>query len=107
MDGTVIYVLTTTPSEHELHNCPDVVLSSPHTWDPHKVSFPKARRSLGEEVGSLRLRSAMNSVGRGSDVILDYADLVFSLDRMTRKIATLSTLKLVNLASIPVIQMFR
>ena len=27
MDGTVIYGLTTTPSEHELQNCPHVVLS--------------------------------------------------------------------------------
>ena len=96
MDGTVIYNLTTTPSSYELHTCPHVVLSSAHTWDPHKVSFPKAKRSLGEEVGSLRLVSTMNSVARGSDAILDHNDLLFSLDRMTRRIATLSTLELVK-----------
>jgi len=55
MDGTVIYSLTTAPFEHELHNCPHVDLSLAHTWDPHQMSFPKAKRSLGEEVGSLRL----------------------------------------------------
>jgi len=96
MDGTVKYALTSIPSEHELHNCPHVVLSSAHTWDPHKVSFPKAKRSLGEEVGSLRLVSTMNSVAKGSDAILDHNDLLFSLDRMPRRIATLSTLELVK-----------
>ena len=96
MDGTIIYAVTSTPSEHELHNCPHVILSSPYTWDPHKVSFPKAKRSLGEEVGSLRLVSTMNSGIRESDAILDHNDLLFSLDRMNRRIASLSSLQLVK-----------
>ncbi len=100
MDGTMIYAETLT--EHEIHNCPHVLMSPPHAWNPHKA-FLRTRKFLCEEVGSLRLLSAMNSVGRGSDVILDNNDLVFSLDRMTRKIATLSSV----LGLTPVIQMFR
>ena len=44
-----------------------------------------------KEVGSLRLVSTMNSVAR-----VDNVAILFSLDRMTRRIATLSTLELVK-----------
>ena len=97
MAGTVVYADTFTPSEQELHDCPHIILSSPHAWDPHKVSFPKAKRSLDEEVGSLRLLSAVNSTGGRDSGLEPYEDeLVFSLDRMNRRISGLKVLELVK-----------
>ena len=87
MTGTVVYANTFTPSEQELHHCPHIILSSPHTWDPHNVSFPKARRSLDEEMGSLRFLSAVDSTG-------EHENLVFSIDQMNRRISSLKTLEL-------------
>ena len=95
MAGTVVYADTFTPSEQELHDCPHIILSSPHAWDPHKVLFPKAKRSLDEEVGLLRLLSAVNSTGGRESSLLPYEDeLVFSLDRMNRRISGLKVLEL-------------
>ena len=44
MAGTVVYADTFTPSNKEIHKCPHIILSSPHTWDPHNVSFRVACR---------------------------------------------------------------
>jgi len=48
--GTVIGVATRTPTAHELQTCPHIVLSSEHEWDPQNVRFPKASRTVEEEV---------------------------------------------------------
>ena len=42
MAGTVVYAETFTPSDQELHQCPHIILSSPHAWDPQNVFFPRA-----------------------------------------------------------------
>ena len=62
-DGTIVYEDTFTPSEKELHEYPHIILSSPHTWDPHNVSFPNPRRTLEEEMGSPRYVSAVDRKG--------------------------------------------
>ena len=59
MRGTVVYEDTFTQSDKELHECPHIILSLPHTWDPHNVSFPKPRRTLEEEMGSPRYVSEL------------------------------------------------
>ena len=83
--GTVVYADTFTPSEHELHECPHIILSSPRVWKPHKVSFPKARRTLEEEMGSLRYVSAVDrKEGKVSDLFIEENDIVFIIDRMNR-----------------------
>ena len=33
MAGTVIYAETFTPSDQELHQCQQIILSSPHSWN--------------------------------------------------------------------------
>ena len=43
MAVTVVYADIFTPSDKELHECPHIILSLPHTWDPPNVSFPKPR----------------------------------------------------------------
>ena len=50
MKGTVIFAETFTPSEKELHNCPHVVMSSPHEWNPHTVQFQSQARLFEDEM---------------------------------------------------------
>ena len=61
MAGTVIYDETFTPSEKEPHQCPHIILSSPHAWNPQNVVFPRTLRTLEEEMGTLRHVIAMDS----------------------------------------------
>ena len=39
-DGTTIYFDSRTPTNHELDNCPHIVLSSSSEWNPRDVQFP-------------------------------------------------------------------
>ena len=95
MAGSVLHADTFTPSDKELHECPHIILYLPHTWDPYNVSFPKPRRTLEEEMGSLPYGSAVNSKGRiESDMFIENYDVVFSIDRMNRRISGLKTLEL-------------
>ena len=95
MAGTVVYADTFTPSDKEIHECPHIILSSTHIWDPHNVSFPKLRRTLEEEMGSHRYVSAVDSKGRTElDMFIENDDAVFSIDWMNRRISRLKTLDL-------------
>ena len=88
MRGTVVYADTFTQSDKELHECPHIILSLPHTWDPHNVSFPKSQRTLEEEMGSPRYVSTVETKGGiESDMFIDNDDVVFSIDRMNRRIS--------------------
>ena len=44
--GTVIFADTFTPTAKQLHDCPHVVLNSPHEWNPQQVTFNNKSRSL-------------------------------------------------------------
>ena len=48
MEGTVVYAEIFTPSEQKLHQCPQIILSSPRAWNPQNVVFPRTRRTLEE-----------------------------------------------------------
>ena len=48
--GTIISANTRTPTEKELQTCRHIVLSSEHDWDPQNVKFPKASRTVAEEI---------------------------------------------------------
>ncbi len=39
-DGTTIFFDSRTPTNHELDNCPHVVLTSSSEWNPREVQFP-------------------------------------------------------------------
>ena len=48
MTGTIIYDETFTPSEQELHQCPHIILPSPHVCDPQdEVITKNLRREYG------------------------------------------------------------
>ena len=67
MSGTIVSVNTYTPSQKELETCPHVQLSSPHPWDPHKVTFPKARYTMRDAITSNCMLSAVTiQIGRNT-----------------------------------------
>ena len=69
--GTILGVSTRTPTNQELQSCPYVILLSEHEWDPQNVRFPKASRTVEEEV--LRSIGAVQTQGGAYDVD-DYDD---------------------------------
>jgi hypothetical protein len=48
--GTILMANTRTPTDQELSTCRHIVLSSEHAWDPQKVRFPEASRTVEEEI---------------------------------------------------------
>ena len=58
--GTNIVAETRTPTERELKECRQIVMSSPHAWNPHQVRFPQSSRSMEEEMTMQRNLSDMS-----------------------------------------------
>ena len=69
--GTILGVATRTPTENELQTRPHISLSSEYEWDPQNVRFPKASRTVEEEVsrtiGSVRTEGDDNNSYEGND----------------------------------------
>ena len=86
MDGTIVYAQTHTPTEKELNSCPMIQLSSPYSWNPQKVKFPRCNSTLEEEIGGLRYLSGI-STHRNDNDEPPFAD--FDLERINRSIASL------------------
>ena len=90
MRGTIVYADTFTPSDKELHECPHIILSSPHTWDPHNVYFSKPWRTLKEDMFSPRYVSTIDiKGGTESDMFIENYDVVFNIHQMNRRISLL------------------
>ena len=94
MAGTILYAKTFTPSEKELHQCPHIIISLPYLWDPHNVVLYIAQRTLEEDMRLLRHVIAMYSTGGAIENEEIIEDMVFSIDRMNRKISPLKRLEL-------------
>ena len=94
MVGTVIYAETFTPYEQEIHHCPQIILSSPNAWNPRNVVFPRVRRTLEEEMGTLRHVSAMDSMRGDTENEYIIEDMVFIIEQINRKISSLKRLEL-------------
>ena len=58
--GTNIVAETRTPTERELHECRQIVMSSPHARNPYQVRFPQSSRSVEEEMTMQRNLSAVS-----------------------------------------------
>ena len=93
MDGTIVYMNTSTPSQEELQQCPHITLSSHQPWDPHSVRFPRARYTLHEVISDARLISSVQvndslqeDEGGGDD------QSIFNLTAMQRRICGMSIL---------------
>ena len=62
MHGTIIFADTYSPTDKELEECPHIVLSSPHPWNPHKVKFPRTNMTLKDVMNHGRSVSALSSL---------------------------------------------
>jgi hypothetical protein len=84
-EGTILGVTTRTPTDKELQvdSCPHVILSSEYDWNPQNVRFPKASRTVEEEVsrtiGAVRTQGGNDDVDECNDEtkikLLDIGDL--------------------------------
>ena len=96
MAGTVVYAETFTPSGQELHQCPHIIISLTHAWNPQNVVFLRARITSEEEMGTLRHVSSMDSTGEDNENEDIIEDMVFSIDQINRKLYSLKRLELVK-----------
>ena len=62
MHGTIIFADTYSPTDKELEECPHIVLSSPHPWNPHKVKFPRTNMTLEDVMNHSRSVSTLSSL---------------------------------------------
>ena len=91
MAGTIVHANTHSPTDQELHSCPHIVISSPQSWDPHKVTFPACRRSLDKEIGGLRHISAISTL---RERLCGDEDIrIFNLDCINRCILAMKVIE--------------
>jgi hypothetical protein len=83
--GTILSTPTRTPTSHELQNCAHVILSSEHDWDPQHVRFPKASRTVEEEIS--RTVGAVTSKGtyERDSANDENEDPLFNIGEMSRR----------------------
>ena len=48
--GTILGVITRTPTGKDLQTCPHVNFLLVHEWDPHNVRVPKSSRTVKEDI---------------------------------------------------------
>ena len=41
MSGTIMWAYTSSPTQQQLEDCPRIILTSQHDWDPHPIHFRK------------------------------------------------------------------
>jgi hypothetical protein len=84
--GTVLGVAPRTPTGQELQTCPHVVLLSEHKWDPQNVWFPRASRTVEEEI-SRTVGAVMTQDGASTeDSDNDATDCVFDIGNMMKRL---------------------
>jgi len=94
LEGTIIYMDTFTPSQRELQECPHIILTSPHPWNPNTVKFPNAKYELHDIIHDYRLISTtQRSNVAQSDEVIDDVSSIFSLTAMHRRICVMKFLQ--------------
>ena len=49
MAGTIVCANTSSPTQQELEDCPQIILTYQNDWDPHSVLFPKVSQREEKE----------------------------------------------------------
>ena len=94
MESTIIYMDTFTPSQRELQECPHIILTSSHPWNPNTVKLPKAEYELHDIIHDYRLISAtQRSDVAQSDEVIDDVSSIFNLTAMHRRICVMKFLQ--------------
>jgi len=86
MNGTVIFAETHTPSAKELHECPHIVLSSPHEWDPQNVKFHSQSRAFQDEMQLNYNVSAIDCQYNKDNEIEDLPSTIFDIASINNRI---------------------
>ena len=94
VNGTTIFVDTRTLTQRELDECPHIILTSQHPWDPHSVWFPRTSRYVQEEVEMRQSNiGAVGSQPKYSEANIynfeeggDNVTVLFDMDDMSRRI---------------------
>ena len=87
MDGTIVYAPTFTSSDNNLKKYPHAELSSPHQWDPKKVSFPKCNNTLDESMDSYMWQ--LSAMQHSNTTFDDKINCIFNLDSIQYTISSL------------------
>ena len=53
IQSVTIFAETHIPTDLELHNCPHLILTSPHGWNPHDINFNNSVRSSEQNINQL------------------------------------------------------
>jgi len=86
MKGTVIFADTHTPSAKELHDCPHIVLNSPHEWNPQSVQFRNKAQSFQDEMQQHYNVSAINCQSNDNYEQHDSKSIVFDIASINNRI---------------------
>ena len=74
MKENIVLAHTFTPSTQELNECPHIILSFPHQWDPQNVTFNSNSRSFEEEINKIRGISSV-TMDHNNDLLHDLGDI--------------------------------
>ena len=92
MNGTIVGMPTHTPTSSELQSCQHINLSSPHSWNPLSVTFPKSRLTIEDIMSDARSISMMKSTHILPEDEGEVCDSVFNLSSIHRKISSMKIL---------------
>ena len=81
LHGTSIVAKTRTPTEKELHECQHIVLSAPHPWEPHSISFPTSSKTLQDVIDIHQSVGSVHTILH-DDVEKDRGDIIYDLNGM-------------------------
>jgi hypothetical protein len=85
-NGTVLGVATRTLTGQELQTCPHAVLLSEYKWDPQNVRFPRASRTVEEEI-SRTVGAVMTQDGASTeDPDNNAMDCVFDIGNISKRL---------------------
>ncbi|MEO6564809.1 MAG: hypothetical protein ABIO63_02135, partial [Casimicrobiaceae bacterium] len=87
-DWVNIIAQTRTPTQRELDECIHVQLNIQHPWNPETFRFPTPERSVEEEVDIVTVGATQASYPTMNEE--DDQDVVFSIDRISSRIAGMS-----------------
>ena len=85
---TIVYLDTWTPTDEDLYQLSHIIMTSPHTWNPSKVQFPKNSRRVEEDLTMRSIASVTTDHGMSTikiDYLLHREDCVYSIGQLSHR----------------------
>ena len=96
MNHTVIFADTYTPSIKELRECPHIVLSSPHKWDPLSMQFHLQSHTLQDKMQLNYNVSEIDCQYDKDDAVEDSPSTIFDIASINNRIISSESIKYVD-----------